>query len=237
MSVTAAPGCGHRPLPDGPPRNDVPVKEGLCITVVKAIRGVTLAEAESPMTIWVPRMTLTPSDEGLTHVVRPARMEVPQFRQATNRRVVPGSMFSRTPGAGIAITNDLVIHVLYQTRQKLIFGGVRVQPCGVGVAENPLKLGCVVDLQGRLACLFKGLITPELVPIAGRRYFKSMDGTLNTYGQCQYQGVGEYLGSYDPANWGRVEDRRGPPGVVRGEWFISRVDNGVGNSMPCRLPT
>mgnify|MGYP001525350341 CR=1 FL=1 len=36
---------------------DVPVKEG-CITVVKAY-GVTLAEAESPMTIWVPRMTLT----------------------------------------------------------------------------------------------------------------------------------------------------------------------------------
>ena len=43
---------------------EVPVEAGK-ITVVKA-DGVTLAEADSPMTIWVPRMGKTRAAEGIT---------------------------------------------------------------------------------------------------------------------------------------------------------------------------
>ena len=91
---------------------DVPVKEG-CITVVKAY-GVTLAEAESPMTIWVPRMTLTRSDEGLTTTFVP-RDEYPNF--AGNKSQLFQVVCFEDSRRGDYDYNDLVIHVLYQTRQ------------------------------------------------------------------------------------------------------------------------
>ena len=105
---------------------DVPVKEG-CITVVKAY-GVTLAEAESPMTIWVPRMTLTRSDEGLTTTFVP-RDEYPNF--AGNKSQLFQVVCFEDSRRGDYDYNDLVIHVLYQTRQNIF--GFGVQPVALSL--------------------------------------------------------------------------------------------------------
>lgn len=130
---------------------DVPVKEG-CITVVKAY-GVTLAEAESPMTIWVPRMTLTRSDEGLTTTFVP-RDEYPNF--AGNKSQLFQVVCFEDSRRGDYDYNDLVIHVLYQTRQNIF--GFGVQPVALGSTKS-IKLGCVVYKGGKR--VFKGLITPD----------------------------------------------------------------------------
>ena len=106
---------------------DVPVKEG-CITVVKAY-GVTLAEAESPMTIWVPRMTLTRSDEGLTTTFVP-RDEYPNF--AGNKSQLFQVVCFEDSRRGDY--NDLVIHVLYQTGRT--FSGSAYSPWRWG-RRNP----------------------------------------------------------------------------------------------------
>ena len=108
---------------------DVPVKEG-CITVVKAY-GVTLAEAESPMTIWVPRMTLTRSDEGLTTTFVP-RDEYPNF--AGNKSQLFQVVCFEDSRRGDYDYNDLVIHVLYQTRQNIF--GFGVQPVALGSTKS-----------------------------------------------------------------------------------------------------
>ena len=190
---------------------DVPVKEG-CITVVKAY-GVTLAEAESPMTIWVPRMTLTRSDEGLTTTFVP-RDEYPNF--AGNKSQLFQVVCFEDSRRGDYDYNDLVIHVLYQTRQNIF--GFGVQPVALGSTKS-IKLGCVVYKGGKR--IFKGLITPEGADCRSQ-YFKSMEGTLNTYDKANIK-VGEYLGS-TIRNWdvSKIEG----DGVMRVEWYIE-VDNGV----------
>ena len=190
---------------------DVPVKEG-CITVVKAY-GVTLAEAESPMTIWVPRMTLTRSDEGLTTTFVP-RDEYPNF--AGNKSQLFQVVFFEDSRRGDYDYNDLVIHVLYQTRQNIF--GFGVQPVALGSTKS-IKLGCVVYKGGKR--VFKGLITPDGADCRSQ-YFKSMEGTLNTYDKANIK-VGEYLGS-TIRNWdvSKIEG----DGVMRVEWYIE-VDNGV----------
>ena len=190
---------------------DVPVKEG-CITVVKAY-GVTLAEAESPMTIWVPRMTLTRSDEGLTTTFVP-RDEYPNF--AGNKSQLFQVVCFEDARRGDYDYNDLVIHVLYQTRQNIF--GFGVQPVALGSTKS-IKLGCVVYKGGKR--VFKGLITPDGADCRSQ-YFKSMEGTLNTYDKANIK-VGEYLGS-TIRNWdvSKIEG----DGVMRVEWYIE-VDNGV----------
>ena len=190
---------------------DVPVKEG-CITVVKAY-GVTLAEAESPMTIWVPRMTLTRSDEGLTTTFVP-RDEYPNF--AGNKSQLFQVVCFEDSRRGDYDYNDLVIHVLYQTRQNIF--GFGVQPVALGSTKS-IKLGCVVYKGGKR--IFKGLITPEGADCRSQ-YFKSMEGTLNTYDKANIK-VGEYLGS-TIRNWdvSKIEGN----GPMRVEWYIE-VDNGV----------
>ena len=190
---------------------DVPVKEG-CITVVKAY-GVTLAEAESPMTIWVPRMTLTRSDEGLTTTFVP-RDEYPNF--AGNKSQLFQVVCFEDSRRGDYDYNDLVIHVLYQTRQNIF--GFGVQPVALGSTKS-IKLGCVVYKGGKR--VFKGLITPDGADCRSQ-YFKSMEGTLNTYDKVNIK-VGEYLGS-TIRNWdvSKIEGN----GPMRVEWYIE-VDNGV----------
>ena len=69
--------------------------------------------------------------------------------------------------------------------------------------------------------VFKGLITPDGADCRSQ-YFKSMEGTLNTYDKVNIK-VGEYLGS-TIRNWdvSKIEGN----GPMRVEWYIE-VDNGV----------
>ena len=113
--------------------------------------------------------------------------------------------------------NDLVIHVLYQTRQGTFFG-FGVQPVALGSTKS-IKLGCVVYKGGKR--IFKGLITPRRcrLPVA---VFQVDGGNAQYLRQGQYQGRG-YLGS-TIRNWdvSKIEGN----GPMRVEWYIE-VDNGV----------
>ena len=85
---------------------DVPVKEG-CITVVKAY-GVTLAEAESPMTIWVPRMTLTRSDEGLTTPSTVSnKLRLLRLPEEVREKIIAAELTERHARALLRIENEL----------------------------------------------------------------------------------------------------------------------------------
>lgn len=86
-------------------------------------------------------------------------------------------------------------------------------------STKSIKLGCVVYKGGKR--IFKGLITPEGADCRSQ-YFKSMEGTLNTYDKANIK-VGEYLGS-TIRNWdvSKIEGN----GPMRVEWYIE-VDNGV----------
>lgn len=192
-------------------RYDVPVKEG-CITLVKA-DGVTLAEAESPMTIWVPRMAATRSGEGLETVFVP-REEYPNF--AGNKSQVFQVVCFEDSRRGDYDYNDLVIHVLYQTKQDIF--GFGVQPVALGSTKS-IKLGCVVYKGDKR--VFKGLITPDGADCRSQ-YFKSMEGTLNTYDKVNVR-IGQYLAS-TIRNWD--VSKIGGSGPMRVEWYIE-VDNGT----------
>ena len=190
-----------------------PKTEGVRLYWAEELPAVTLAEAESPMTIWVPRMTLTRSDEGLTTTFVP-RDEYPNF--AGNKSQLFQVVCFEDSRRGDYDYNDLVIHVLYQTRQNIF--GFGVQPVALGSTKS-IKLGCVVYKGGKR--VFKGLITPDGADCRSQ-YFKSMEGTLNTYDKANIK-VGEYLGS-TIRNWdvSKIEG----DGVMRVEWYIE-VDNGV----------
>ena len=170
---------------------DVPVKEG-CITVVKAY-GVTLAEAESPMTIWVPRMTLTRSDEGLTTTFVP-RDEYPNF--AGNKSQLFQVVCFEDSRRGDYDYNDLVIHVLYQTRQNIFGFGVQ-----------PVALGSTKSIKLRQAYL-QGVDHPRRcrLPVA---VFQVDGRDAQHLRQGQYQGRG--VPGIDDPQLGCVEDRRERP--------------------------
>lgn len=108
---------------------EVPVKAGN-ITLVKA-DGVTLAEADSPMTIWVPRMGKTrAAEEGLTVEFVPSD-EYPSFEG--NKAQMFQVICFEDSYKGDYDYNDLVIHVMYLQKNNIF--GFAVQPIALGSSK------------------------------------------------------------------------------------------------------
>lgn len=165
---------------------EVPVKAGN-ITLVKA-DGVTLAEADSPMTIWVPRMGKTrAAEEGLTVEFVPSD-EYPSFEG--NKAQMFQVICFEDSYKGDYDYNDLVIHVMYLQKNNIF--GFAVQPIALG-SSKPIKLGCVVYKGDKQ--VYKELITPEGVDCR-TQYFKSIEGFINVNNRDEVDfEEHQYLGS------------------------------------------
>lgn len=188
---------------------EVPVKAGH-ITVVKAM-GVTIAEADSPMTIWVPRMSQTRADgdAGLTVEFVPVD-DYPGFEG--NKAQMFQVICFEDSYDGDYDYNDLVIHVQYQQQQNIF--GFGVQPVALGSTKS-LKLGCVVYKGSKQ--VYKGLITPEGVDCR-TQYFKSIEGFINVNDRNEVDfRENQYLGS-TIRNWDT--SKIAAVGPMRVEWYI-----------------
>lgn len=186
---------------------EVPVEAGK-ITVVKA-DGVTLAEADSPMTIWVPRMGKTRAAEGITVEFVPSD-EYPSFEG--NKAQVFQVICFEDSYDGDYDYNDLVIHVMYLQKQNIF--GFAVQPIALGSSKS-VKLGCVVYKGNKQ--VYKGFITPDGVDCR-KQYFKSIEGFVNVNNRNEVDFIEpQYLGS-TIRNWD-VSKIAGD-GVMRVEWYI-----------------
>ena len=187
---------------------EVPVKAGN-LTLVKA-DGVTLAEADSPMTIWVPRMGKTrAAEEGLTVEFVPSD-EYPSFEG--NKAQMFQVICFEDSYKGDYDYNDLVIHVMYLQKNNIF--GFAVQPIALG-SSKPIKLGCVVYKGDKQ--VYKELITPEGVDCR-TQYFKSIEGFINVNNRDEVDfEEHQYLGS-TIRNWD-VSKIAGD-GMMRVEWYI-----------------
>ena len=179
------------------------------ITLVKA-DGVTLAEADSPMTIWVPRMGKTrAAEEGLTVEFVPSD-EYPSFEG--NKAQMFQVICFEDSYKGDYDYNDLVIHVMYLQKNNIF--GFAVQPIALG-SSKPIKLGCVVYKGDKQ--VYKELITPEGVDCR-TQYFKSIEGFINVNNRDEVDfEEHQYLGS-TIRNWD-VSKIAGD-GMMRVEWYI-----------------
>ena len=192
---------------------EVPVREGH-VTVVKC-SGVTIAEANTPMTIWVPKQSRAKTGSISTSFV--PDNQYPNFTE-NKSQMFQVICFEDSKNADYDY-NDLVIHVRYQTKGSIFAFGV--QPVALG-STKPIKLGCVV-YKGEKQ-VFKGLITPVGADCRSQ-YFKSQEGFINTVGTTSNQ-KGEkngYLGS-TIRNWD-ISKMEGS-GLMRVEWYIE-VDGGT----------
>ena len=202
---------------------EVPVKAG-CISVV-TLAGETIAEADSPMTILIPKKSLTKA-EGVSTAFVPIDQYPNEF--PGNRAHLFQVVCFEDSKSGDFDYNDLVIHVRYQLSKNIFALGV--QPVALG-STKAIKLGCVVYKGSKQ--IFKGLITPEGTDCRSQ-YFKDQAGFINTVNKkgnffpktdSKYPNGGwhEYLGS-TIRNWdiSKIEG----DGAMRVEWYV-QVDNGV----------
>lgn len=186
---------------------EVPVKAGH-ITVVKA-DGVTVAEADSPMTIWVPRMHGTRAEEGVTVEFVPSA-EYPSFEG--NKSQMFQVICFEDSFEGDYDYNDLVIHVLYQQRGNIF--GFGVQPIALGSTKS-IRLGCVV-YKGATK-VFDGMITPEGVDCR-EQYFKSVEGFINVNNRNVIDFKEPHYLASTCRNWDL--SKVAGEGAPRVEWFI-----------------
>lgn len=186
---------------------DVPVKAG-SVTIVKA-DGVTIAEADSPLTIWVPRMNRTRAEEGVSVEYVPVD-EYPGF--TGNKAQMFQVICFEDSYEGDYDYNDLVIHVLYQQKGNIF--GFGVQPIALGSAKS-IQLGCTV-YKGATK-VFDGLITPEGKDCR-EQYFKSIEGFINVNNRNEIDFTEpNYLAS-TCRNWDL--SKIAGTGAPRVEWFI-----------------
>lgn len=192
----------------------VPIQQGK-VSVVYAGDEI-VAATDEPMTILLPKECVTRASSGTVRVEYLTEKDFNELGVGLGTMKLFQVVAFEDSRKGDYDYNDLVIHVLYQTRQNIF--GFGVQPVALGSTKS-IKLGCVVYKGGKR--VFKGLITPDGADCRSQ-YFKSMEGTLNTYDKVNIK-VGEYLGS-TIRNWdvSKIEGN----GPMRVEWYIE-VDNGV----------
>lgn len=129
----------------------VPTKAGQ-ITTVK-MNGVTLAEASSPMKIWIPRYAQTKAAAAPEVIYTPAD-EYPNGFAGNKAQLFQVVCFEDSR-SGDYDYNDLVIHVKYQwSGTRFGFG---VHPIALGSTKE-VRLGAVV-YKGSTR-IFKGLLAP-----------------------------------------------------------------------------
>ena len=192
----------------------IPIRENF-VTVVKQ-NGEVIAEADTPMTILVPKQSQVRSS-GLTCEYIPSE-EYPNFI-GNNSKLYQIICFEDSR-SGDYDYNDLVIHVKYQ-RSGNIFG-FGVQPIALGSAK-PIKLGCVVYMGDTK--IYEELITPNDADCRSQ-FFDGQEGYINTYGTTVNQTAkrNAYMRSAI-RNWNTAKNgwHKTAPRV---EWFIE-VDGGT----------
>lgn len=129
----------------------VPTKAGQ-ITTVK-MNGVTLAEASSPMKIWIPRYARTKAAAAPEVIYTPAD-EYPNGFAGNKAQLFQVVCFEDSR-SGDYDYNDLVIHVKYQWNGTRF--GFGVHPIALGSTKE-VRLGAVV-YKGSTR-IFKGLLAP-----------------------------------------------------------------------------
>ena len=193
----------------------VPTKAGQ-ITTVK-MNGVTLAEASSPMKIWIPRYAQTKAAAAPEVIYTPAD-EYPNGFAGNKAQLFQVVCFEDSR-SGDYDYNDLVIHVKYQwSGTRFGFG---VHPIALGSTKE-VRLGAVV-YKGSTR-IFKGLLAPGNAD-ARTQYFQSQAGFINTGADRQINqridgrvtGWNQYLGSTCRCwDLSKIAD----DGAVRVEWYI-----------------
>lgn len=148
----------------------VPTKAGQ-ITTVK-MNGVTLAEASSPMKIWIPRYARTKAAAAPEVIYTPAD-EYPNGFAGNKAQLFQVVCFEDSR-SGDYDYNDLVIHVKYQWNGTRF--GFGVHPIALGSTKE-VRLGAVV-YKGSTR-IFKGLLAPGNAD-ARTQYFQSA-GRLYQY--------------------------------------------------------
>lgn len=199
----------------------VPTKAGQ-ITTVK-MNGVTLAEASSPMKIWIPRYARTKAVAAPEVIYTPAD-EYPNGFAGNKAQLFQVVCFEDSR-SGDYDYNDLVIHVKYQWNGTRF--GFGVHPIALGSTKE-VRLGAVV-YKGSTR-IFKGLLAPGNAD-ARTQYFQSQAGFINTGADRQINqridgrvtGWNQYLGSTCRCwDLSKIAD----DGAVRVEWYI-QVDGDV----------
>ena len=192
----------------------VPTKAGQ-ITTVK-MNGVTLAEASSPMKIWIPRYARTKAAAAPEVIYTPAD-EYPNGFAGNKAQLFQVVCFEDSR-SGDYDYNDLVIHVKYQWNGTRF--GFGVHPIALGSTKE-VRLGAVV-YKGSTR-IFKGLLAPGNAD-ARTQYFQSQAGFINTGTDRQINqridgrvtGWNQYLGSTCRCwDLSKIAD----DGAVRVEWY------------------
>lgn len=199
----------------------VPTKAGQ-ITTVK-MNGVTLAEASSPMKIWIPRYARTKAAAAPEVIYTPAD-EYPNGFAGNKAQLFQVVCFEDSR-SGDYDYNDLVIHVKYQWNGTRF--GFGVHPIALGSTKE-VRLGAVV-YKGSTR-IFKGLLAPGMrMPgpsISSRRPALSIPaptGQINQRIDGRVTGWNQYLGSTCRCwDLSKIAD----DGAVRVEWYI-QVDGDV----------